>query len=92
MKTLLSLTLLLASANAFAMQPQHVVKTLSDEAVLSALDSHSLRQIEDAPSARCAGCFALRLTTVNANSEEVVFEAHGMDFGGRFKVSIHKME
>ena len=92
MKTLLSLTLLLASTNAFALQPQHVVKTLSDEAVLEALDSHSIRQIEDAPAARCAGCFGLRFSTVNANNEEVVFEAHGMDFGGRFTVRIHKME
>ena len=63
-----------------------------DEAVLEALDSHSIRQIEDAPAARCAGCFGLRFSTVNANNEEVVFEAHGMDFGGRFTVRIHKME
>lgn len=92
MKALLTLALLLSSTSAFAMQPRHVTQTLSDEAVLAALESHSLRQIEDAPSARCAGCFALRLTTVNANNEEVVFEAHGMDFGGRFTVQIHKMD
>jgi hypothetical protein len=92
MKTLFTLALLLSSANAFAMQADVLAKTLNDEIVQETLKAKRIETIRSAPSARCMGCFAVRFDTVDAAGTQSVYEAHGMDFGGRFRVSISKME
>ncbi|RYZ96818.1 MAG: hypothetical protein EOP11_22900 [Proteobacteria bacterium] len=92
MKTLLALALLLSSSSAFAMVPAQIAQTMSDVSVLEALKDQHLRNIEAAPAARCMGCFGLRIIAENREGELSVYEAHGMDFAGRFRVSISKME
>jgi hypothetical protein len=91
MKTLFALAVLLSSANAFAMKADVLAKTLSDETVQATLQPLRINNISSAPSARCMGCFAVRFDTVDAEGNQNAYEAHGMDFGGRFQVSIHKM-
>jgi len=93
MKTLtLALALLLSSTSAFAFSPTQAAKTLSDPAVLEALEGQSIQNFENAPAPRCAGCFALYIKAYGQGQEEIVYHVHGMDFAGRFSVRIAKME
>jgi hypothetical protein len=92
MKTLLPLVALLSSAQSFAMTPSQLNQTMNDVAVQETLKGVYLKNVSDAPSARCAGCFAIRFDAVESDGQASVYEAHGMDFGGRFRVSLSKME
>jgi len=92
MKTLLALATFLAATNASAMMPTQVSQTLNDRAVLDALAEQYMTNIEDAPTPRCAGCFAFRITAEDANRTQSVYEAEGVDLGGHFQVSVRKIE
>lgn len=88
MKTVFSLAALLLSANAFALTPAEITKTLNDSEVQKVLAGQQIEAITQGPSFRCAGCFGLDITLLSGEA----YRVQGMDFAGRFSVRIDKIE
>lgn len=93
MKTLLTLSLLLASAtSALAFSPEQVAKVMNQAEVKTALANQNIKNIADGPSYRCMGCYGLILQTDGSGDEVETYNVQVMDFAGRFHVSIGKIK
>jgi hypothetical protein len=92
MKTLLTLSLLLASAtSAFAFSTEQVVKVMSHKNVIAAIGDQNIKSIAPGPSFRCMGCYAMLIQTYGEHGINT-YSAQVMDFGGRFNVNVGKMD
>jgi hypothetical protein len=88
MKTLLTLSAMLLSANAFAFDAETLVKALNYPTVKETIGRRQIETIAHGISYRCMGCYGIDITLNDGEA----YRVHTKDFAGRFEANIVKIE